>query len=241
MAMGASFSPHLWGLQLGFWSGIFATWVLTLGRVMTRREASLVLWAAIGLSGVVIAIPWVCARYLVIAGPALVLLSITGLERLKPAWVGSPVRRVAIASILALASGLIAQADFLQAQADREGALWAEAWRAREIPTHPGFFPSATLGGFGYFLSLQGWRPLEPESAVPSGGLLALSPRTLAPRFWPSLRHPRLAAQRDARTLNPIRVFDRQSGAGFYGSIWGPLPYSFSRQPIETYTLVIQS
>ena len=58
------------------------------------------------------------------------------------------------------------------------------------------------------------------------------------------------AAQLRGQREDNMMILDRQEvlrlavepvGAGFYGSIWGPLPYSFSRQPIETYTLVIQS
>jgi hypothetical protein len=61
--------------------------------------------------------------------------------------------------------------------------------------------------------------------------------RTLPRAFFPQVEEPKVLHRLTYRTWNPLRTLDSVSGAGFYGSIWGPLPFSFSLGPLEVYTL----
>ncbi len=38
-------------------------------------------------------------------------------------------------------------------------------------------------------------------------------------------------------SMLPLRVMDNLGGAGFYASVWGPLPYAVSQSPLENYRL----
>jgi 4-amino-4-deoxy-L-arabinose transferase-like glycosyltransferase len=65
------------GLQVGLWSGIGTSWLFLVVQKIKSDQSYLFLslWVLIGLAGLLIARGWVCARYFVIIGPAMALLT----------------------------------------------------------------------------------------------------------------------------------------------------------------------
>lgn len=230
------------GLQIGIWLAVFGVWVIALASMATsffRATRFLWIWAALGIAMFTVAIPWVCARYLGIVSPPLILLTVMALER-RGAWLlTSPKARIAVAASFILFGGALAWADMREARIDRQAAQAIAAWRQAHAPERPAYYPAAVLGGFGYYLAEQGWQPLAPGAPAPAGSVVALVRRTLPSLFWPALPHGRVAQIESYTMRLPLRTLDGASGAGFYGSIWGPLPFAWSRSPVETYAIFL--
>jgi hypothetical protein len=226
--------------QWGFWLGCFFWWFTAVAtQPIDDASRFLMAWSLLGLFVIVVAIRWVCARYLVIASPAWILLSLRFLENRFPSWLRSQRVRCATALGLLLFGLSLAVEDWQHAHVDELVAKEANSWRMQHLPGSPAFYPAALLGGLEYYLPDESWVGLQPSDSVPPGGILLLSTRTLPPTFWPQFKNPRRLAEFSYRSFLPWRTLDGLSGAGFYGSIWGPLPYSLSRAPLDVYVLLV--
>ena len=216
---------------LGTTPALWSAMLSRLGGRTQKPSADHFLWGWVFISVVVlwVAIPWICARYLVIVGPALVLLSVRLIENSR--WGQIPTFRTGVLIVTCGFGFLMAHADYSQADVDRQ--------IARRVKEEKGTYPAAALSGLGFYLDSIRWRPAGPGETVQ--GDLLLPMRTLAPRFWPRPSGPIYEKRRwEYGTWNPLRVLDSRTGAGFYGSIWGPFPFTISKGPLETYVLVGQ-
>jgi hypothetical protein len=227
------------GVQGGFWAGCFFlwfVWIAMFARHHWNASRFLILWAVLGGLVLSVAIPWVCARYLVVLSAPLILLTVKSLEQTFPGAAERPL--FLNASLLVFVSfGLaLACADYSQAAIDRRAAVEAQAWRRNHAPALDGYYAGASLGGIGYYLSQSGWKPLSPGAQAPPHTLLLLPRRTLPSFFWPALPRGKVVSVFEYAMKNPLRTLGH--GAGYYGSLWGPLPFSFSNKPVETYTLI---
>jgi 4-amino-4-deoxy-L-arabinose transferase-like glycosyltransferase len=233
--------PVAIGIQLGFWSGAFLVWLFSVIPASDHNDRSwlfLGLWALVGWVGLAFAVNWVCARFLVIIGPPLVLLTVRSFEWQAPALTHSTTFRRASLALLALFSLSLAGADYLQASVDRKVAQQADLWLQEHMPGRKGYYPGAALGGLSYYLDSKRWEGVDPGLLLQTGDVILLPWRTLPPAFLPRIGKPKILAQFVYRSWNPLRTLDLVSGGCFYGSIWAPLPFSFSRAPLEVYTLV---
>ena len=201
-----------------------------------RIDGLLLLWIAVGLAGLLWARGWVCARYFVIVGPAAVLLSVRAMERVH--WAGSKIFRAATLGLLATGGAAVAAADFFQARVDFLAARDLEAARKILEPNSVGRYPGALLSGLSYYLPDDRWKPINPGETPAPGEVAALPGRQLPKAFRPNVEGLRPAASFIYRSPIPIRLQDGPTGAGWYGSIWGKHPLSFSMDPVEVYFLL---
>ncbi len=92
--------------------------------------------------------------------------------------------------------------------------------------------------GFQYYMQRLGAQPLEEQQdRLRSGDVVAI-PRNNTATF--ALR-PGLALEPSIVSIDTNRWLTTMSvdlGAGFYASVWGPLPFAFGRVPPEIYELV---
>jgi hypothetical protein len=110
-----------------------------------------------------------------------------------------------------------------------------------EHPSGSGRVWIASIGGLAYYLTQAGASDLDKTqggwSQVHRGDVVVLS--RLADNMRPDRRI--LADVRSIRIEDPIplRLISSWGGeGGFYSNIWGFLPYSISREPLEEFTLV---
>lgn len=216
----------------------FLAYLLVRRRDLDQPEDRLLLvWLACGIvaassrgSG-----GWYAGRYFLIALPAAALLTCRLLET-------SPDRRRALAALRLGAAAmlvfgfLLAWADYRQARVNTELRDRLASFQAP--PGAALWYPAHALNAAGHYLRPLGWKPASrPEELAPGDILLAFT-RTLPARFQPiPARFEALAALEFQGPL-PLRTFHLPSGAGFYGSIFGPLPFAFSRDPVERVLLL---
>jgi hypothetical protein len=200
---------------------------------VSRREVTdplgLWLWAwwGAGLAGLWVARGWVCARYFVVWGPAVILLVARGAQghRMWPR-----VRVVLLGFSAALSAGL-AVGDLLLARVSPRFVEEISAAHAGKTIFYPAAMPTA----LGYYGERRGWKGLAPGEPAPSGGVVVL-PASLSRAFWPGVE-----AVGEVKTVSysgfwPFRTWWQR--AGFYGSIWGPNPFGVSLRPLEIFYIV---
>jgi hypothetical protein len=213
-------------------------WLVGTATWRDRPRLFLWVWCALGLAGLSVARGWMCARYLVILGPAAVLLSVSVIEDRWPRVAASLPARAAVLAVLTGVALLLQQADARRAVIDRDMAQTLNEWLVREAPGSAAWYPAAALAGLGFYLDQGGrWKPAEPGQMLASGDVAVVPSRTIHQRFLPAMKHPAPVARFERSAWNPARLFDFAAHAGFYGSIWSPLPFSFSRGPVEVYVV----
>jgi len=226
------------GLQAGIWLGLTLLWFgVVPWRYLWQRTGGIWLtaWSFAGVIGLAIARDWVCARYLVILSPPWVLLTVMALERIDV--FGKRFFRLTTMAAATAFGLVLAIADYQQAAVDWSVSQSLRAWQPPGL-VDVGYYPAAALGGLSLALDPKAWKPLDPAAFVPSGALALVPRRTLPLYFHPKLRAPQRLALWSYRSMLPFRTLDMVSGSGFYGTIWGPLPFGFTTAPLEIYSLV---
>ncbi len=90
--------------------------------------------------------------------------------------------------------------------------------------------------GFQYYMQLFGARPVEYDNFAFQTGDLVVTPENTTSTFPIA---PQFVATQQILQIDPhAHVATMALGAGFYSSVWGPLPFSFRRVPSEPYLLV---
>ena len=227
-------------IQIVVWA-IGGAWVLalTLAEIWTRRDASswlLGLWI-LGTVTFAAMFNWVAnGRSLLPVAPAVGILLVRQLERNilagRETWPRGVMICLAAGGALAL---LTARADFQLASAVRQSAR--QVWARYGHATRPLWFQGHW--GFQYYLEALGASALDLEHSVADPGDHLAIPRNNSNLFDPN----RFSANPQKLTLRETLMFPGPSllttwnetlGAGFYASVWGPLPFVFGRVPPES-------
>ncbi len=179
------------------------------------------------------AMPWVAARYYLFALPPLVFLSGKMIKLRWPKQAGIILAGIFVGMMVL--SGALAYADYQQAESNRKliRDLKASGISGGERRFYLG--DSFTMS----YMKEEGWTPCFPETSLKPGDLV-LGRTVTMPLAW-FRRIPievRLIKTFDYKGLLPIKVMDYEGSAGFYASVWGALPFSFSGGSWERYFLV---
>jgi hypothetical protein len=136
------------------------------------------------------------------------------------------------AAVLALA---VARGDFLLANAARESARQSYVRGERK----PGTLWFGGHWGFQYYLEAFGQdaKPVLNGHLRPQPGDLLANPVNNT-----NVEAPRSSQVGSVQSLSVegprwLTTMSREVGAGFYASVWGPLPFAFARVPPEVVTL----
>jgi len=219
--------------------------VATFVRIIRKRRLAgepvegqlfLLCWVLLVFAYIMLLFPFGSARYIMPALPPALLL-LAG-ER---GWAeGMSVRPVLTRVVLccSLLFGLAsATADYRFAGVYREFA--GEMKRLRAENNNPDVWYIGEWG-MNYYLRRAGARYLHSKSNAPRLGDYVVMPE-MPPLWSPAeeLRH-RLDAEVAFNYSSPlpIRLFSRRSHAGFYAHYWGLLPFAFSREPDEVFTIL---
>ncbi len=219
------------GIIFGFWLGTALQWFnfISIKNQIQQDPIRifLLVWIVLGLAGLLFARGWLCGRYFVIIGPAFVLLTFkTWEKKLSPLIYG----------FLFLFALCFAVSDYQQAGVDRRMA--SEINQLALDPQKRIHYPSAMLSGLEYYLDRAQWISTGPEAILQPGDWILIPTKGLPSRFIPKITNPTIVNKWTFHSWSPIKVLDSTSYAGYYGSIWGPLPFSFSNEPAEVYYLV---
>lgn len=201
-----------------------------------QRELFLLLWFLIVIGYLILLFPFSSARYLLPAFPPVLMLLMN-----DPAWrFTTKARRVAISCALcgsllfALASVF---SDYTYADTYRDYSAHVKEFRA----TNGNNFNVWYIGEWGmrYYMDRAGAKYLYGSLNEPVAGDYIVIPEM--PRLWgPSQDvQKRMApfAEKSYSSRLPVRLFNRKSHAGFYCNAWGMLPFAFSYEPDEVFTL----
>jgi 4-amino-4-deoxy-L-arabinose transferase-like glycosyltransferase len=221
-------------IQIVFWA-IGGAWVLalTLADVWVRRDAHswlLGLWV-FGTFLFAAFFNWITSgRSLLPLAPAVGILLVRQLERNvlagRKCWPFGVIISFAAGAALAL---LTARADFQLADAVRQSAR--QVWAKYGQTTKPLWFEGHW--GFQYYLEAQGALALDLNRSVVNPGDHLAIPRNNSNVILPD---PKKVTPREFLTVpGPtwLATWNQTIGAGFYASVWGPLPFTFGRVPPE--------
>jgi hypothetical protein len=180
----------------------------------------------------VVVMNWVAVRYYFLVAPAVVFMMVRLIERTRPAaaarWLS------AMVALLFVVSGALAYADMKQAEPARAMGARLRASGVQGGERHFYLGDSFTMS----YLKEAGWTPAFPETQFKPGDLV-LSKDVTMPLAWffhKNLRG-RLIATYDFPSHFPLKVMDYQGSAGFYASVWGALPFTWSWGPWERFRL----
>ena len=201
-----------------------------------QRELFLLLWFLIVIGYLILFFPFSSARYLLPAFPPVLMLLMN-----DPAWsFTTKARRIAIACVLC-ASLLFALAsvfsDYTYADTYRNYSAQVKEFRA----INGNNFNVWYVGEWGmrYYMDRGGAKYLYSNLNEPLKGDYVVIPEM--PRLWvPSpdvQKRMVLFAEKSYSSRLPLRLFNRKSQAGFYCNAWGMLPFAFSYEPDEVFTV----
>ena len=212
---------------------------LALADVWRRRDADswlLALWV-LGTFFFAAFVNWVVnGRSFLPMAPAVGILIARGLEQKGPlerkAWMWGAAFCLILSAGLAL---LVARADYLLAVAVRKSAqeVCAQCQPADGTLWFQGHW------GFQFYMEADGARPLDiKHSFLKPGDNLALPANN-------TILRPNLSRMISRGTLfvsgpRLLATWSQSAGAGFYASIWGPLPFAFgpiSPESVSVYIL----
>ncbi|MBI5635037.1 MAG: glycosyltransferase family 39 protein [Nitrospirae bacterium] len=195
----------------------------------------LLAWALTVLGYNQFVLPFGSARYLLPAIPPLIMLLISAIDWGRAKRSTLP---VAAAFLLSALFGLAnAYADYFHAGTYREIAREVQQFRSEKYGSPDVWY----IGEWGmrYYLDSVGARYLLNDLRAPRKGDYLVIPEM--PRFWQPhmLLTPRLQlyATREFRSALPLKIFHRQSRAGFYAQHWGLLSFGFSQEPQERFEI----
>ncbi|MGQ0644127.1 MAG: ArnT family glycosyltransferase [Elusimicrobiota bacterium] len=207
-------------------------------------DGFLAAWLFLGTAQMMFVMGWVAARYyLTLLPPAVFLFYRVAQKIYRHAPSGLNRFQTAVGAVLFLFSLGLAWADYAQAETSRR---IVEDTRRDGLPESPSADPGGPRRCFylgdsftGSYLKYAGWLPAFEDTDLRPGDLL-LSQEVTMPRWWframPRRFRPVKSYSYESRW--PLRVMDNHGAAGFYASAWGPLPFTFSRSPLERYWLL---
>ena len=134
----------------------------------------------------------------------------------------------------AVVSLLIAVADYQLANTAREASRQFHA----RFQTERGTVWLEGQWGFHYYAQQWGAKPLDLQHAVPASGDIIIVPFNNTNLI--ALPREKVVSLETAelRLFPFITTFTKGTGAGFYSSVWGPLPFAITSVPNERYYVV---
>lgn len=186
-----------------------------------REQPFLAVWCLAYLAFCFVAFFAGAARYLMPLALPLVILAVRKFED-RPVWFGA-----------ALAFNVILGLNLAVANYDL-GAIYN---RAEPPPPVAGSFLVNGELGFRSRMTRAGGRALETTSAAQPGEWIVRSELCLGGNrgsFAEALAVP--IRTLDLASYTPVRLMDRYAHSGFYSAVYGSLPFSFSRQPLDRIT-----
>lgn len=220
--------------------------VATFVRIIRQRQRAgepvgeqlfLLCWVLLVLAYIMLLFPFGSARYLMPALPPALLL-LAGERR----WSEGVALRPVLTRVILCGSLLFglaaAAADYRFAGVYREFAGEMQRLRAQYNNSLDVWY----IGEWGmhYYLRRGGARYLHSTSNAPRLGDYVVIPE-MPPLWGPAEElRPRLAVDVAWKYSSPLplRLFNRRSHAGFYAHFWGMLPFAFSREPDEVFTIL---
>lgn len=192
------------------------------------------LWITGVILSIVFLLPYSSVKYALFLYPPLILLFLWLVE---DRIVESNQRNLLIAVLLATAALglLISFSDYELAVSKRYFAESYGAHYGREAEATGNRLWFSSEFGDRYYMERQGFTELTEQSQLRSGDVVILpllAGTTIPASFGDRLQY---ADRISVMGKTPVRVTDNRAGAGFYGSRWGPLPYSFSNESIGEY------
>ncbi len=195
------------------------------------RDAFLAAWILGFVAMMLVVMDWVAVRYYHIVAPAAAIAAVRVFERRGE----SATRWIAWSTLFVFVfTALLGYADYQQAEpARRIGAILHEQG-FEGGPRHFYLGDSFTMS----YLRDDGWVPAFASTTFQPGDLV-LSKEVTMPLVWfVQKRLPlRAVATYDFPTWFPIKVMDFRASAGFYASVWGALPFTWSTGPWERFRL----
>lgn len=195
-------------------------------------------WLVVGMLELIVVMPWTAGRYYLLILPTAVWLFARLLERTRerPFW---PITT----AFTALAGITLAYVDYIQADAIVRLAQTLEGRRGQlEAIAPPSktnwYYLGDTFSGSEPYLAPLGWKNAFPSDPLEKGDLF-LKPFYRLSSWW-KVPHPERFKPIfvvEMKGNPPVRVMDIPDGAGFYGSCWGPLPFVFTKHPVERFEL----
>lgn len=201
-----------------------------------QQALFLLAWFVCVVSYNIFLLPFGSARYLLPALPPVFLLVMN-----NRVWNFS-VRQQLIPFLCVLGGTTVfalgaAYSDYRYAETYRTFAGEVIDIRA-EVGSSPAFWYVGEWG-MRHYMKLAGARTLHATSNEPKAGDFVVIPEM--PRFWEPSKslQQRLVffAERRFSSALPLRLFNRRSHAGFYAHLWGMLPFAFSTEPDEVFTV----
>ncbi len=203
-----------WIVARGFESWMLQGWV--------ADDFFLSLWFAGMLIGCVLAFFSGSARYLLPACPALLLIVIRSVKR-------APVFYASLIAVQVVLGFALSYTDYEFAGLGRR--------EARDFGSHyvskPQPFLFSAEWGLRYYLSSMGGQ-IAAEDTTGAPGELFVKSRLALGRTFDGLE---LIDQRTYRIRSPFRLLAQDSHAGFWSDGWGVLPFWFSREPLDEFSV----
>jgi hypothetical protein len=197
-----------------------------------RVDAFLLCWIGGFMLMMVIVMGWVAVRYYCLVAPAVVFLTVRLTER---RWPATATRLIGgCAALLFVFTAAVGYADWRQAEPSRAISARLASDGFSGGPRHFYLGDSFTMS----YLKDHGWTPAFPETMFRPGDLV-LSKDVTMPLMWFFRKHlnGRLIASYEFPSRFPLKVMDFQGSAGFYASVWGALPFTWSLGPWERFRL----
>jgi len=243
-AMGVMLASPLGGftvsqsIQLTLWVGASAAFlivVLLWGQSAKEKDQHfLLLWLGIGLVELIVVMPWTAGRYMLCLLPALCwLLTRLLSERDWQRW------GAGILGVTGCVGLLVANADYAQANTIRRLAdVLTSDVRHQTSDVKGSYYLGDTFSGYEPYLKPLGWQAAFPNQTFAKGDLL-LIPRYRQSSWWrlPETLRLELVDAYDFQSPLLVRVMDIPGSAGWYASVWGSLPYVFTRDPLERFEI----
>jgi 4-amino-4-deoxy-L-arabinose transferase-like glycosyltransferase len=195
----------------------------------------LAFWLLFMMGAIVIVLPHVTAKYTLVFMAPLVLLAFRELEfGVASRAVVKAVIAITIALTL-LAGTALSVADFRLAASNRDFvATVGDRYQTDGTVWFVGEW------GFRHYMEAAGYRYLSSADDTPASGDLIISPKLADWPLAPSVAG--MVEQLDMVTTEwswPLRLMSFEADAGFYGTYWGLLPYSWGDVPVESFDVLI--
>lgn len=194
-----------------------------------RDNLFLAVWLLAMLGGVTLLLPHATAKYALPFFAPLVLLAFRYWEKrgLSKKIFGTIVAgAIALTAMTGLAASV---ADYQLAASYRD-----YAWNLGTLHPTGGNVWFVGEWGFRHYMETQGYRYLTSTETAPAAGDIVVRPSSMDWPLDPSLtQRMQLIGTDYGQSAFPVRLME--SDAGFYGSYWGMLPYTFTNRPLERF------